>query len=116
MRSSESARADSLTITRPDDGHVRLRDGTLLAAVLPHTARQFARAVIRPNLQPPVTTTEPARASRQRILRALPEAAECEPLMTLYLPDQPPPEEIRHARASGIVHAIKLYPAGATTH
>ncbi|CCD30002.1 Dihydroorotase (DHOase) [Candidatus Glomeribacter gigasporarum BEG34] len=116
MRSSESARADSLTITRPDDGHVHLRDGTLLAAVLPHTARQFARAIIMPNLQPPVTTTEQALAYRQRILRALPEAAEFEPLMTLYLTDHTPPEEIRHARASGIVHAIKLYPAGATTH
>src|SRR5260363_137286 len=106
MRSSESARADSLTITRPDDGHVHLRDGTLLAAVLPHTARQFARAIIMPNLQPPVTTTEQALAYRQRILRALPEAAEFEPLMTLYLTDHTPPEEIRHARASGIVHAL----------
>src|SRR5260363_129366 len=86
MRSSESARADSLTITRPDDGHVHLRDGTLLAAVLPHTARQFARAIIMPNLQPPVTTTEQALAYRQRILRTLPEAAEFEAMQEIGLP------------------------------
>src|SRR5260364_157998 len=116
MRSSESARADSLTITRPDDGHVYLRDGTLLAAVLPHPARHFARAIIMPNLQPPVTTTKQALAYRQRILRAIPEASEYDTLMARYITDHTPPEESRHALTSGIVHAIKLLPAGATTH
>ncbi len=116
MRPSDAARTDPLTITRPDDGHVHLRDGALLAAVLPHTARQFARAIIMPNLQPPVTTTQQALAYRQRILRALPVGLAFEPLMTLYLTDHTSPDEIRRARASGIVHAVKLYPAGATTH
>jgi dihydroorotase len=107
---------DSLTITRPDDWHLHLRDGAALAAVLPHTARQFARAIVMPNLRPPVTTTERALAYRARILAALPPGAAFEPLMTLYLTDNTAAEEIRRARASGVVHAVKLYPAGATTN
>ena len=107
--------ANSLTITRPDDWHVHLRDGAALAAVLPHTARQFARAIVMPNLKPPVTTTELALAYRDRILAALPEGATFEPLMTLYLTDRLPPDEIRRAADAGVV-AVKLYPAGATTN
>ncbi len=107
---------NTLTIQRPDDWHLHLRDGALLAAVLPHTARQFGRAIVMPNLKPPVTTTVQALAYRQRILDALPTGAEFEPLMTLYLTDCTSPDEIRRARASGMVHAVKLYPAGATTH
>jgi len=109
----------SLTIARPDDWHLHVRDGAMLAAVLPHTARQFGRAIIMPNLKPPVTTTDAARAYRERILAALPKdgpAARFEPLMTLYLTDNTPPDEIRRARASGFVHGVKLYPAGATTN
>jgi dihydroorotase len=107
---------DSLTLTRPDDWHLHLRDGAALAAVLPHTARQFARAIVMPNLKPPVTTTALAAAYRERIVRALPSGVRFEPLMTLYLTDNTPAEEIRRARASGFVHGIKLYPAGATTN
>jgi dihydroorotase len=107
---------DSLTITRPDDWHLHLRDGAAMAAVLPHTARQFARAIVMPNLRPPVTTTALAQAYRGRILAALPAGAAFEPLMTLYLTDNMPAEEIRRAKASGIVHGVKLYPAGATTN
>ncbi len=88
----------------------------MLAAVLPHTARQFGRAIVMPNLKPPVTTTEAARAYRERILAALPAGAVFEPLMTLYLTDNTPPDEIRRARESGFVHGVKLYPAGATTN
>lgn len=106
----------SLTITRPDDWHLHVRDGAALASVLPHTARQFARAIIMPNLKPPVTTTEQALAYRDRILAALPEDAQFEPLMTLYLTDNTSPDEIRRAKDSGLVHAVKLYPAGATTN
>ena len=106
----------TLTLTRPDDWHLHLRDGAALAAVLPDTARQFARAIIMPNLKPPVTTVEQARAYRARILAALPAGMTFEPLMTLYLTDNTPPEEIVAARASGFVHAVKLYPAGATTN
>ncbi|CAG2127262.1 dihydroorotase [Cupriavidus plantarum] len=106
----------TLTITRPDDWHLHLRDGAALAAVLPDTARQFARAIIMPNLKPPVTTVEQARGYRERILAALPAGMSFEPLMTLYLTDNLPPEEIKAARASGFVHAVKLYPAGATTN
>ena len=95
---------------------MHVRDGAMLAAVLPHTARQFGRAIIMPNLRPPVTTTEQAMAYRQRILAALPPGAVFEPLMTLYLTDNTPPEEIRRAHASGLVHGVKLYPAGATTN
>jgi dihydroorotase len=105
-----------LIITRPDDWHLHLRDGATLAAVLPDTARRFARAIVMPNLKPPVTTTEQARAYRDRILRALPAGMRFEPLMTLYLTDVTRPEEIGKARASGFVHAVKYYPAGATTN
>ncbi|GLU30765.1 dihydroorotase [Trinickia caryophylli] len=106
----------SLTFARPDDWHLHVRDGAMLAAVLPHTARQFGRAIVMPNLKPPVTTTEAARAYRERILAALPAGAVFEPLMTLYLTDNTPPDEIRRARESGFVHGVKLYPAGATTN
>jgi len=105
-----------LTIRRPDDWHLHLRDGAMLAAVLPFTARRFARAVVMPNLKPPVTTTVAALAYRDRILAALPAGAEFKPLMTLYLTDATPPEEIDRAAASGAVLGCKLYPAGATTH
>ncbi|SPR98937.1 dihydroorotase [Cupriavidus taiwanensis] len=105
-----------LTITRPDDWHLHLRDGAALAAVLPDTARQFARAIIMPNLKPPVTTVAQAQAYRARILAALPAGMQFEPLMTLYLTDNTSPEEIAAAKASGFVHGVKLYPAGATTN
>ncbi|MBL8534892.1 MAG: dihydroorotase [Betaproteobacteria bacterium] len=107
---------DSITLTRPDDWHLHLRDGAALAAVLPHTAARFARAIVMPNLRPPVTTTALARDYRDRILAALPEGASFEPLMTLYLTDLTAPDELRRAKASGFVHAVKLYPAGATTN
>ncbi|HUL67340.1 MAG TPA: dihydroorotase [Burkholderiaceae bacterium] len=107
---------DVLTITRPDDWHLHLRDGAAMAAVLPHTAKQFARAIVMPNLRPPVTTTALAAAYRERILAALPVGLAFEPLMTLYLTDNTPASEIRQAKASGIVHGVKLYPAGATTN
>jgi len=107
---------DTLTITRPDDWHLHLRDGAAMASVLPHTARQFARAIVMPNLKPPVTTTALAGAYRERILAALPQGLAFEPLMTLYLTDDTDPDEIRRARDSGFVHAVKLYPAGATTN
>ena len=106
---------EQLTITRPDDWHLHLRDGAALAAVLPHTARQFGRAIVMPNLKPPVTTAAQATAYRERILAALPPGAAFEPLMTLYLTDTLPPDEIHRAKAAGVV-AVKLYPAGATTH
>jgi len=106
----------SITITRPDDWHLHLRDGAALASVLPHTARQFARAIVMPNLKPPVTTTADAVAYRSRILAALPEGSSFEPLMTLYLTDNTDPDEIRCAQDSGFIHAVKLYPAGATTN
>jgi len=105
-----------LTITRPDDWHLHLRDGDALKTVLPHTAAQFARAIVMPNLKPPVTTTALAGAYRERILAAVPEGMSFEPLMTLYLTDNTPPDEIRRAKDSGFVHAVKLYPAGATTN
>ncbi|MFL9927010.1 dihydroorotase [Herbaspirillum lusitanum] len=108
--------SDVLTITRPDDWHLHLRDGATMADVLPHTARQFARAIIMPNLRPPVTTTEQAAAYRDRILKALPAGMQFEPLMVLYLTNNTPPDEIRRAKDSGFVHAVKLYPAGATTN
>jgi len=106
----------SLTITRPDDWHLHLRDGGALKAVLPDTARQFARAIVMPNLRPPVTTTALAIEYRERILNALPVDVNFEPLMTLYLTDNTTAEEIERAKASGIVHGVKLYPAGATTN
>lgn len=106
----------SITITRPDDWHLHLRDGATMASVLPHTARQFGRAIVMPNLKPPVTTTAQAVAYRERILAALPSGMRFEPLMTLYLTNNTPPDEIRRAKDSGVVHAVKLYPAGATTN
>lgn len=106
----------SITITRPDDWHLHLRDGLAMASVLPHTARQFARAIVMPNLKPPVTTTQQAAAYRDRILNALPEGVQFEPLMVLYLTNNTPPDEIRRAKESGFIHAVKLYPAGATTN
>ncbi|HET9113027.1 MAG TPA: dihydroorotase [Burkholderiales bacterium] len=105
-----------LTLTRPDDWHVHLRDGDLLRKVLPDTARRFGRAIVMPNLKPPVRTTLDAVAYRERILSALPGGMHFEPLMTLYLTDNTDPAEIRRAKLSGIVHAVKYYPAGATTH
>jgi dihydroorotase len=115
-RTPSPAQPASLTIGRPDDWHLHVRDGAMLAAVLPHTARQFGRAIIMPNLRPPVTSTAQALAYRERIMAALPAGASFEPLMTLYLTDNTEAEEIRRARASGQVHAVKLYPAGATTN
>ena len=105
-----------LKLTRPDDWHLHLRDESLMHSVLPDTARQFARAIIMPNLRPPVTTTEQAQAYRARILAALPAGLHFEPLMTLYLTDNTTAKEIRTAKQSGIVHAVKYYPAGATTN
>ena len=105
----------SLTLTRPDDWHLHLRDGAAMAAVLPATARQFARAIVMPNLKPPVTTAAMAAAYRERIVAALPAGGDFTPLMTLYLTDKLPPAEILRAKAAGVV-AVKLYPAGATTN
>ena len=104
-----------ITITRPDDWHLHVRDGAALHTVVPHTAAQFGRAIIMPNLKPPVTTAEQALAYKQRILAAVPQGMSFEPLMTLYLTDNLPPEEIARAKAAGVV-ALKLYPAGATTN
>ena len=106
---------DTLTLTRPDDWHLHLRDGAALAAVLPHTARQFARAIVMPNLRPPITSAAQAQAYRERILAALPAGSDFQPLMTLYLTDRTAPQEMAAARAAGVV-ALKLYPAGATTN
>lgn len=106
----------ALVIRRPDDWHLHLRDGAALAAVLPFTAARFARAIVMPNLDPPVTTTAAALAYRERILGAVPAGARFEPLMTLYLTDRTPVEEIARAKAAGCVLGCKLYPAGATTH
>jgi dihydroorotase len=108
----------SITITRPDDWHLHVRDGEQLHAVLPHTAKQFARAIIMPNLKPPVITTDMALAYRARILAALPAALRTgfEPLMTLYLTDNTAPSEIARAKESGVIQGVKLYPAGATTN
>ena len=105
-----------LTITRPDDWHLHLRDDALMRSVLPDTARQFARAIVMPNLRPPVTTTAQALEYRSRILAAMPAGTVFEPLMTLYLTDVTSAAEVRRARDSGAVHAVKLYPAGATTN
>ncbi|HEX7048348.1 MAG TPA: dihydroorotase [Gammaproteobacteria bacterium] len=107
---------ETLTLTRPDDWHLHLRDGAQMAAVLPYSARQFARALVMPNLRPPITTTEQALAYRERILAALPENVEFTPWMALYLTDNTQPEEIEAAKNSGVVLALKLYPAGATTN
>ena len=107
---------DRLTITRPDDFHLHLRDGQAMASVLEDTARRFGRAIVMPNLAPPVRTTQQALHYRDRILGELPQGSSFEPLMTLYLTDDTPPEEISRAKLSGRVHGVKLYPAGATTH
>lgn len=119
--STDSARTDNddddrLTLIRPDDWHVHLRDGAMMQAIVQDTARQFARAIIMPNLKPPVTSTAQALAYRQRILDALPAGVRFEPLMTLYLTNDTTVDEILRARDSGVVHAVKLYPAGATTN
>ena len=106
----------TLTLIRPDDWHLHLRDGPALAAVVADTARRFGRAIVMPNLRPPVVTVDDARAYRARILEAIPAGMKFEPLMTLYLTDNTLPDEIDRARASGFVHAVKLYPAGATTN
>ena len=106
---------DTLTLTRPDDWHLHVRDGAPLHTVVPHTAAQFGRAIIMPNLKPPVTTVAQAQAYRDRILAAVPAGVSFQPLMTLYLTDNLPPEEIALARQAGVV-ALKLYPAGATTN
>ena len=106
----------TLRLRRPDDWHLHLRDGAHMAAVLPFTAARFARALVMPNLKPPMTTTAALADYRSRILAALPAGADFEPLMTLYLTDRTPPEEIQRASASGFVVGAKLYPAGATTH
>lgn len=106
----------TLTITRPDDWHLHVRDGAAMAAVVPDTARRFGRAIIMPNLKPPVVSTADAQAYRERILAVVPEGLKFDPLMTLYLTDNTAPDEIDRARDSGIVHAVKLYPAGATTN
>jgi dihydroorotase len=106
----------TLRLRRPDDWHLHLRDGAHMAAVLPHTAQRFARALVMPNLRPPMTTTAALADYRARILAALPAGADFQPFMTLYLTDRTPPAEIERARASGFVVGAKLYPAGATTH
>jgi dihydroorotase len=107
---------DSITITRPDDWHAHFRDGDAMASVVAATARQFARAIVMPNLKPPVVDVKKAKAYRSRILAALPKRARFEPLMTLYLTDNTPAGEIAKAKASGFVKAVKYYPAGATTN
>ncbi len=106
----------TITLVRPDDWHLHLRDGDMMAAVVAHSAREFARAIVMPNLKPPVTTVELAAAYRERILATLPAGSDFEPLMTLYLTDNTPPSEIEKAKASGFIKAVKLYPAGATTN
>jgi dihydroorotase len=111
-----NATVQTLTLRRPDDWHLHVRDGAQLAAVVPFTARQFARALVMPNLQPPMTTTEALGEYRARILAAVPAGVTFAPQMTLYLTDNTSPDEIRKARASGYVVGAKLYPAGATTH
>src|SRR3954452_6238024 len=107
---------DRITLRRPDDFHAHLRDGPAMADVLAQTARQFGRAIVMPNLKPPIVTTAQALHYRERILGELPDDSPFEPLMTLYLTDDTPPEEISRAKLSGRVHGVKLYPAGATTH
>ncbi|MBW4707975.1 dihydroorotase [Roseobacter sp. YSTF-M11] len=108
--------SQTLTLRRPDDWHLHLRDGAMMRAVLPATAAHFARAIIMPNLVPPVVTAAQARSYRDRIIAALPDGADFTPLMTLYLTEDTDPADVAAARASGLVHAVKLYPAGATTN
>ncbi|WP_435628198.1 dihydroorotase [Candidatus Ferrigenium straubiae] len=105
-----------ITLTRPDDWHLHLRDDSLMQSVLPDTMRQFGRAIVMPNLRPPVTTTSQAQAYRTRILAVLSPSSRFRPLMTLYLTDNTTAQEIQRAKSSGVVHAVKLYPAGATTN
>ncbi|XP_021770040.1 dihydroorotase, mitochondrial-like [Chenopodium quinoa] len=105
-----------LTLTRPDDWHLHLRDGDLLVAVAPYSARHFGRAIVMPNLRPPITTTAAAVAYRESIMDVLPADSDFNPLMTLYLTDKTSPNEIKFARESEVVYAVKLYPAGATTN
>jgi dihydroorotase len=112
---SSASPPTTLTITRPDDWHLHVRDGAAMASVVPHSARQFGRAIIMPNLKPPVTTAAQAAAYRERILAAVPAGVSFEPLMTLYLTDALPPDEIARAKDAGVA-ALKLYPAGATTN
>ncbi len=107
---------NQLTITQPDDWHLHVRDNDVMASVIGFTARQFGRAIIMPNLKTPVTTTIDALVYRDRILSALPENSSFQPLMTLYLTDNTPEEEIKKAKDSGFIHAVKYYPAGATTN
>src|ERR1700752_3576138 len=107
---------DRLTITRPDDWHLHLRDGQAMASGIGDTAGRLGRAIVMPNLKPPVRTTQQALHYRERILGELPEGSTFDPLMTLYLTDDTPPEEIGRAKLSGRVHAVKYYPAGGTTH
>lgn len=114
--SAAAAAVPSITIRRPDDWHVHLRDGAMLQAVLPYTAAQFARGIIMPNLVPPVTSVADARAYRERILAARPEGSDFQPLMTCYLTDATSPDEIERGHAEGVWVAAKLYPAGATTN
>ncbi len=106
----------SLTIRRPDDWHLHLRDGAMLEGVIGDTSRHFARAIIMPNLVPPVVTTEDARAYRERILKAVPAGDSFEPLMTLYLTEHTNPDDVEEGKRSGLITAVKLYPAGATTN
>lgn len=105
-----------LTIRKPDDWHLHLRDGAMLEGVLPETSRHFARAIIMPNLVPPVVKTADARAYRERILKAVPAGESFEPLMTLYLTEDTSPDDVAAGKAEGLIHAVKLYPAGATTN
>ena len=116
VQPSYTAMIDMISLRRPDDWHVHFRDGAMLRAVLPCTARQFARAIVMPNLVPPVTTMAAARAYRQRIAAALPGGADFTPLMTCYLTDTTDPAEVAHGHAEGVFTAVKLYPAHATTH
>ncbi|MGB1024899.1 MAG: dihydroorotase, partial [Paracoccaceae bacterium] len=106
----------TLTLRRPDDWHLHLRDGAMLRAVLPETARHFGRSIIMPNLVPPVVTGDDARAYRDRILAALPDGMTFTPLMTLYLTEGTDPNDLASAHAAGLITAVKLYPAGATTN
>lgn len=116
MRVSTRAMTQTLTIRRPDDWHLHLRDGDMLRAVLPHTSRHFARAIIMPNLVPPVVTAADARAYRDRIMAAIPKGDDFKPLMTLYLTEDTDPADVAAAYAEGLITAVKLYPAGATTN
>ena len=105
-----------LTLLRPDDWHLHLRDAAAMTSVVAHSARQFARAIVMPNLKPPITTVDAALAYRERILQALPEEADFEPLMTLYLTEATSVAEVEKAASDPHIHAFKLYPAGATTN